>query len=105
MTKGKVIQIGIFVSLIGLISYKFVPEIGIDNFTASTISSCVLILIVVTWVTSYVYRVVEMEVNIGREKRKGLTLCAKDKNGYYPLNTAHDGRPILMNRENLIKFD
>ena len=49
--------------------------------------------------------IVEMEVNLGKEKRKGLTLCAKDRNGYYPLNTAHDGRPILMSKENLIKFD
>ena len=49
--------------------------------------------------------IVEMEVNLGKEKRKGLTLCAKDKDGYYPLNTAHDGRPILMNKENLIKLD
>ena len=49
--------------------------------------------------------IVEMEVNLGKEKRKGLTLCAKDNNGYYPLNTAHDGRPILMNKENLIKLD
>ena len=47
---------------------------------------------------------VEMEVNLGKEKRKGLTLCAKDNNCYYPLNTAHDGRPILMNRENFIKI-
>ena len=47
--------------------------------------------------------VVEMEVNLGKEKRKGLTLCARDENGYYPLNTAHDARPILMTRENLIK--
>jgi len=30
LTKGKVIQIGLFISLIGLISYKFVPQIGID---------------------------------------------------------------------------
>ena len=49
--------------------------------------------------------IVEMEVNLGKEKRKGLTLCAKDENGYYPLNTTHDGRPILMNKENLIKLD
>ena len=49
--------------------------------------------------------IVEMEVNLGKEKRKGLTLCAKDKNGFYPLNTAHDGRPILMNKENLIKLE
>ena len=46
--------------------------------------------------------IVEMEVNLGKEKRKGLTLCAKDRNGYYPLSTAHDGRPILMNIENKI---
>ena len=49
--------------------------------------------------------VVEMEVNLGNEKRRALTLCAKDENGYYPLNTAHDGRPILMNKDNLLKID
>ncbi len=49
--------------------------------------------------------IVEMEVSLGKEKRKGLTLCAKDNDGYYPLNTAHDGRPVLMNKENLIKVD
>ena len=49
--------------------------------------------------------IVELEVNLGKEKRKGFTLCAKDKNGYYPLNTAHDGRPVLMYKENLIKFN
>ena len=49
--------------------------------------------------------IVEMEVSLGKEKRKGLTLCAKNNDGYYPLNTAHDGRPILMNKENLIKVD
>ena len=47
--------------------------------------------------------VVEIEVNLGKEKRKGLTLCAKDDDGYYPLNTAHDGRPILMKEENSIE--
>ena len=49
--------------------------------------------------------IVELEVNLGKEKRKGFTLCAKDKNGYYPLNTAHDGRPVLMDKENLINFN
>ena len=49
--------------------------------------------------------IVELEVNLGKEKRKGFTLCAKDKNGYYPLNTAHDGRPVLMDKENFIKFN
>ena len=70
MTKGKVIQIGIFVSLIGLISYEFAPQIGIDNFTASTISSCILILIVVTWVTSYVYRVVNGKMTFMEQRKR-----------------------------------
>ena len=70
MTKGKVIQLGIFVSLIGLISYKFAPQICIDNFTASTISSCILILIVVTWVTSYVYRVVNGKMTFMEQRKR-----------------------------------
>ena len=70
MTKGKVIQIGLFISLIGLISNKFVPQIGIDNFTATTLSSCILILIVITWVTSYVYRVVNGKMTFMEQRKR-----------------------------------
>ena len=70
MTKGKVIQIGILVSLIGLISYEFAPQIGIDNFTATTISSCILILIVITWVTSYVFRVVTGKMTFMEQRKR-----------------------------------
>ena len=47
--------------------------------------------------------IVDLEVNLGKEKRNALTLCVRYQDEYYPLNTAHDGRPILMNRENVIK--
>ena len=70
MTKGKVIQIGLFISLIGLISYKFSPQIGIDNLTATTLSSCILILIVITWVTSYVYRVVNGKMTFMEQRKR-----------------------------------
>jgi len=70
LTKGKVIQIGIFVLLIGIISYKFVPQFGIDNFTATTLSSCILILIVITWVTSYVYRVVNGKMTFMEQRKR-----------------------------------
>ena len=70
MTKGKVIQIGLFISLIGLISYEFVPQIGIDNFTATTLSSCILILIVITWVSSYVYRVVNGKMTFMEQRKR-----------------------------------
>ncbi len=70
MTKGKVIQIGLLISLIGLISYKFAPQIGIDNFTATTLSSCILILIVITWVTSYLYRVVNGKMTFMEQRKR-----------------------------------
>ena len=70
MTKGKVIQLGLFFLLIGSASYKLAPQIGIDNFTASTISSCVLILIVITWVSSYVYRVVSGKMTFMEQRKR-----------------------------------
>ena len=70
MTKGKVIQIGLFTSLIALISYKFAPQIGIDNFTATTLSSCILFLIVITWVTTYVNRVVNGKMTFMEQRRR-----------------------------------
>ena len=70
MTKGKVIQIGIFISLIGLFSYKLAPQIGIDNFSGNTISSCILMLIVITWVTSYVYRVINGKMTFMEQRKR-----------------------------------
>tara|TARA_B100000161_G_scaffold40822_1_gene24739 strand:+ start:18 stop:338 length:321 start_codon:yes stop_codon:yes gene_type:complete len=70
LTKGKVIQIGIFISILGFISYKLAPQVGIDNFTASTISSCILILIVITWVSSYVYRVVNGKMTFMEQRKR-----------------------------------
>ena len=70
MTKGKVIQVGVFIALIGLISYKFAPQISFDNFTATTLSSCILILIVITWVTSYVYRVINGKMTFMEQRKR-----------------------------------
>ena len=46
--------------------------------------------------------IVDLEVNLGNEVRSAPTLCAKYKGKIKPLNTAHDGRPILMREENSI---
>ena len=70
MTKGKVLQIGVFISLLGLLSYKLAPQIGIDSFTANTISSCLLILIVITWVSSYVYRVFNGKMTFMEQRKR-----------------------------------
>jgi len=70
LTKGKVIQIGLFISFIGLIRYKFAPQIAIYNLTATTLSSSILILIVITWVTSYVYRVVNGKMTFMEQRKR-----------------------------------
>ena len=46
--------------------------------------------------------IVELEVRLGKELRSAPTLCAKYRGKIIPLNTAHDGRPILIKEENFI---
>ena len=70
MTKGKVIEIGLLFSLLGLLSYKFLPQLGITNFSVITISNFILILIVITWVSSYVYRVVNGKMTFMEQRRR-----------------------------------
>ena len=45
---------------------------------------------------------VDLEVNLGKNKQNAPTLCARYKGKIIPLNTA-DGRPILMKEENAIE--
>ena len=45
---------------------------------------------------------VDLEVNLGNQKRSAPTLCVRYNGKIIPLNTAHDGRPILMNEENAL---
>ena len=70
MTKGKVLQIGLLISILGLLSYKLVPQLGIDNFTASTISNFILIGIVITWVSTYVLRVVSGKMTFMEQRKR-----------------------------------
>ena len=70
MTKGKVVQIGFLISLLGILSYKLAPRFGLDYFTANTISSFILIFIVITWVSSYVYRVVSGKMTFMEQRKR-----------------------------------
>ncbi len=70
MTKGKVLQIGLLFSLLGLLSYKLAPQFGIDNFTTSTISNFILIVIVITWVSSYVLRVISGKMTFMEQRKR-----------------------------------
>ena len=47
--------------------------------------------------------IVELEVNMGDQKRSAPTLCASIDDKIIPLSSAHDGRPILMNLDNALQ--
>tara|TARA_B100001250_G_C19588200_1_gene695166 strand:+ start:636 stop:821 length:186 start_codon:yes stop_codon:yes gene_type:complete len=47
--------------------------------------------------------IVDLEVNLGNEKKNAPTLCAAFNGKIIPLSAAHDGRPILMNIDNAIE--
>ena len=70
MTKGKVIQIGLLISLLGILSFKLAPQFDIDNFTAGTISNFILIMIVITWVSTYVFRVVNGKMTFMEQRKR-----------------------------------
>jgi len=48
---------------------------------------------------------VDLQVKLGHELRNAPTLCVRYNDKIIPLNTAHDGRPILMNEENSIPVE
>ncbi len=47
--------------------------------------------------------IVDLEVSMGDKKQNAPTLCARYEGKIIPLNSAHDGRPILMKIENTIE--
>ena len=47
--------------------------------------------------------IADLEVNLGEKVRSAPTLCARYNGKIIPLNTAHDGRPILMREENALE--
>ena len=70
MTKGRVVQIGLLISLLGILSYKLSPQFGLDNISASTLSNIILILIVITWVSSYIFRVVNGKMTFMEQRKR-----------------------------------
>ncbi len=47
--------------------------------------------------------IADLEVSLGEQVRSAPTLCARYKGKIIPLNTAEDGRPILMREENALE--
>ncbi len=77
MTKLKVLQIGVFLAIIGFFSYKVSPFFGLSEITTSSISNLILITIVVVWVSSYLLRVVNGNMTFMEQRKRYRQLYEK----------------------------
>ena len=70
MTKGKIFQIGILISLLGFFIYKLTPILGLSDLTKGSISNLTLIIIVLIWVSSYFFRVINGKMTFMEQRKR-----------------------------------
>ena len=70
MTKLKVLQLGVFLAIIGFFSYKVVPFLGLSEISSSSISNLILITIVLVWVSSYLLRVINGNMTFMEQRKR-----------------------------------
>ncbi len=77
MTKLKVLQIGVFLAIIGFFSYKVAPFFGLSEISTSSISNLILITIVLVWVSSYLLRVINGNMTFMEQRKRYRQLYEK----------------------------
>ena len=60
MTRAKVVLIGLIVLALGGVAYVGFEAVGVQGFSAGIAAQSLLVLIVVAWTGSYLFRVVTM---------------------------------------------
>jgi len=70
LTKLKVLQLGVLLAIIGFFSYKIAPYFGLSEISSSSISSLILITIVLVWVSSYLFRVINGNMTFMEQRKR-----------------------------------
>ena len=70
MTRGKVLLIGLAVLLLGGVGYVGFDAAGLEVFSAGIAAQAVLVLIVVIWTSSYLFRVVTGQMTYMQQRRR-----------------------------------
>ena len=70
MTRGKVLLIGLGVLLLGGAGYVGFEAAGLEGFSAGIAAQAVLVLIVVVWTSSYLFRVVTGQMTYMEQRRR-----------------------------------
>ena len=77
MTKLKVLQIGVFLAIIGFFIYGVAPFFGLSEIGTSSISNLILITIVLVWVSSYLLRVINGNMTFMEQRKRYRQLYEK----------------------------
>jgi len=70
LTRGKVLLIGLAVLLLGGVGYVGFDAAGLEGFSAGIAAQAVLVLIVVIWTSSYLFRVVTGQMTYMQQRRR-----------------------------------
>ena len=70
MTRGKVLLIGLGILLLGGVGYVGFDAAGLEGFSAGIAAQAVLVLIVVVWTSSYLFRVVTGRMTYMQQRRR-----------------------------------
>jgi len=70
LTRGKVLLIGLGVLLLGGVGYVGFDAAGLEGFSAGIAAQAVLVLIVVVWTSSYLFRVVTGQMTYMEQRRR-----------------------------------
>ena len=70
MTRGKVLLIGLIVLLLGGVGYVGFDALGLEGFSAGIAAQSLLVLIVVVWTGSYLFRVVTGQMTYMEQRRR-----------------------------------
>ena len=70
MTRGKVLLIGLIVLLLGGAGYIGFDALGLKGFSAGIAAQSLLVLVVVVWTGSYLFRVVTGQMTYMEQRRR-----------------------------------
>tara|TARA_Y100001933_G_scaffold221806_1_gene231916 strand:+ start:331 stop:648 length:318 start_codon:yes stop_codon:yes gene_type:complete len=70
LTKLKVLQLGLLLAIICFISYEFATYFGLSEININSISNLILIAILLVWIFSYLFRVVNGNMTFMEQRKR-----------------------------------
>ena len=72
MTRAKVLQLGLLVFVLGACGYWGFRFLGLEGASAGIAAEALLILIVIGWIGTYVFRVVTGQMTFNEQRKRYL---------------------------------